>query len=79
MQEARGQMKGDTSVKITKPIMAGYELRTFTWKYKDGNIIERHNAVMGGLCHKAKQCSTVPTRKEASEPIGYLQSRAVDR
>jgi hypothetical protein len=42
-------------------------------------IIKRHNAVMGRLCHKAKRCSTIPTRREASEPIGDLQTRDVDR
>jgi hypothetical protein len=33
--------------KITKTIMAGSESRIFMCKYKDGNIINRHNAVMG--------------------------------
>jgi hypothetical protein len=40
-------------------------------------IIERHNAVMGRLCHEAKRYSTVSTWKEASEPTGYPQTRAV--
>jgi hypothetical protein len=56
--------------KITK--MAGSERSTSTCKYK------RHNAVMGRLCHEPEQCSTVPTTKEASQPICYLQTRAVD-
>jgi hypothetical protein len=69
--------EGRNLCKIT--IMAGSQSRTSTSKYKDGNIIKRHNAVVGRLCHEPKQCSTVPTTKEASEPIGYLQTRAVDR
>jgi hypothetical protein len=49
--------------------MAGSESRTSTCKYKDGNIIKRHKAVMGRLCHEAKRCKRVPTRKET-----YLQT-----
>jgi hypothetical protein len=71
--------EGRNFCKITKTIMAGSESRTFMCKYKDGNIIDRHNAVMGRLCHEAKRCSTVPRRREASEPIGYLQTRTEDR
>jgi hypothetical protein len=72
-------MNSETSVQITKTTMAGSESTTSTCKYKDGNIIERHNMVMGRLCHEAKRCSTVLTKKEASKPIGYLQTRAADR
>jgi hypothetical protein len=71
--------EGRNFCKITKTIMAISESRIFTCKYKDSNIIEKHIAVMGRLCHKAKCCSTVPTRKEGSKPKGYLQTRAVDR
>jgi hypothetical protein len=70
--------EGRNFYKITKTIMAGSESRTSTCKYKDSNIIERHNEVIGRLCHEAKRCKTVPTRKKASEPIGYLQIKAVD-
>jgi hypothetical protein len=52
--------------------MAGSESRTSTRKYKDGNIIEMHNVLMWRLSNDAEQCSTVLTRKEASESIGYL-------
>jgi hypothetical protein len=45
---------GENFCKITKTIMDGFESRTSTCKYKDGNIIKRQNAVMVRLCHEAK-------------------------
>jgi hypothetical protein len=46
--------EGQNFCKITKITMAGSELRTSMCKYKDGNIVGRHNAVMGRFCQEAK-------------------------